>query len=118
MMRDRKHLVATEVEKLMAAATGRRHAVRDCCMLLLIFQRGLRVSEACGLRVSQVDIESRMGGDGSGLSDLAMWPILTQLIAVYDRRAHHRGDGDRRTHGVGVVHVFGPHTTVILVVIV
>jgi type 1 fimbriae regulatory protein FimB len=74
MMRDRKHLAATEVEKLMAAAKGRHHAGHDCCLLLLMLQHGLRVSEACRLRVSQVDIESRVGGDGSGLSDLAMWP--------------------------------------------
>src|SRR5713101_1968161 len=60
MMRDRKHLVAAEVEKLLEAAKGGRHAARDRCLLLLMFRHGLRVSEACGLMLSQVDIESRV----------------------------------------------------------
>jgi type 1 fimbriae regulatory protein FimB len=29
-------------------------------LLLLMFRHGLRISEACGLRLSQVDIESRV----------------------------------------------------------
>jgi len=59
-MRDRKHLVAAEVEKLMEAAKGSRHAARDRYLLSLMFRHGLRVSEACGLRLSQVDVESRV----------------------------------------------------------
>ena len=59
-MSDRKHLVFAEVEKLMEATKGARHAARDKCLLLLMFRHGLRVSEACGLQLSQVDIESRV----------------------------------------------------------
>ena len=59
-MDDRKHLVFAEVEKLLAATKGTRHAARDYCLLLLMFRHGLRVSEACGLRLSQVDTESRV----------------------------------------------------------
>lgn len=59
-MSDRKHLVAAEVEKLLAATKGTRHATRDRCLLLLMFRHGLRVSEACGLTLAQVDIESRV----------------------------------------------------------
>jgi len=59
-MSDRKHLVSAEVEKLMEAAKGSRNAARDRCLLLLMFRHGLRVSEACGLQLSQVDIESRV----------------------------------------------------------
>src|SRR6266853_1987769 len=59
-MHDRKHLVSAEVEKLMEAAKGSRNAARDRCLLLLMFRNGLRVSEACGLRLSQVDTESRV----------------------------------------------------------
>jgi type 1 fimbriae regulatory protein FimB len=59
-MRACKHLVAAEVEKLLDAVKGSRHAARDRCLLLLMFRHGLSVSEACGLRLSQVDVESRV----------------------------------------------------------
>lgn len=59
-MDERKHLTAREVEKLMEAAKDNRNAARDRCLLLLTFRHGLRISEACGLQVSQVDIESRV----------------------------------------------------------
>ena len=59
-MNDRKHLVSAEVEKLIAATKGSRNEARDRCLLLLMFRHGLRVSEACGLQLSQVDIESRV----------------------------------------------------------
>jgi type 1 fimbriae regulatory protein FimB len=59
-MHDRKHLVSTEIEKLMEAAKGSRNAARDRCLQLLMFRHGLRVLEACGLRLSQVDTDSRV----------------------------------------------------------
>src|SRR5215831_12452780 len=60
MIDDRKHLTAREVEKLLAATKGSRNVARDRCLLLLMFRHGLRVSEACGLKLSQVDTESRV----------------------------------------------------------
>jgi type 1 fimbriae regulatory protein FimB len=59
-MSDRKHLVFTEVEKLLAATKGTRNETRDQCLLLLMFWHGLHVSEACWLHLSQVDIESHV----------------------------------------------------------
>lgn len=37
-----------------------RNEARDRCLLLLMFRHGLRVSESCGLELSQVDTESRV----------------------------------------------------------
>lgn len=56
----RKHLTGLEVEKLMAATKGSRNETRDRCLILLMFRHGLRVSEACGLTLAQVDTESRV----------------------------------------------------------
>src|SRR3954469_24019267 len=57
---DRKHLTGREVERLIEAARGSRNEARDRCLLLLMFRHGLRVSEACGLKLDQVDTESRV----------------------------------------------------------
>lgn len=57
---DRKHLTSREVERLIEAAKGSRNEARDRCLLLLMFRHGLRVSEACGLKLDQVDTESRV----------------------------------------------------------
>lgn len=60
MINARKHLTGLEVKKLLAVTHGARNEARDRCLLLLMFRHGLRVSEACGLKLSQVDIESRV----------------------------------------------------------
>lgn len=56
---ERRHLTGLEVEKLLAATKGARHEVRDRCLILLMFRHGLRVSEAVGLKLSDVDMEGR-----------------------------------------------------------
>ena len=60
IINNRKHLTCLEVDRLLAATSGTRNEARDRCLLLLMFRHGLRVSEACGLKLSQVDIESRV----------------------------------------------------------
>jgi type 1 fimbriae regulatory protein FimB len=55
---ERKHLTGREVEHLLEAVKGGRNEARDRCLLLLMFRHGLRVSEACGLKLDQVDTES------------------------------------------------------------
>ena len=54
-LRTREHLTEHEVERLMKAMSGNRYAHRDATMVLLAFRHGLRVSELCDLRWSQVD---------------------------------------------------------------
>lgn len=39
---------------------GGPHAARDRCLLFLMFRHGLRVSEACSLELSQVNVEDRV----------------------------------------------------------
>jgi type 1 fimbriae regulatory protein FimB len=57
---DRKHLTGREVARLIEATKGSRNEARDRCLFLLMFRHGLRVSEACRLRLDQVDTESRV----------------------------------------------------------
>ena len=56
--RARKHLKAHEIDRLLAAAKDEqvtRNPTRNYAMLLLMFRHGLRVSELCGLKVSDID---------------------------------------------------------------
>jgi type 1 fimbriae regulatory protein FimB len=57
---DRKHLTSREVERLIEATKGGRNEARDRCLLFLMFRHGLRVSEACRMKLDQVDTESRV----------------------------------------------------------
>jgi type 1 fimbriae regulatory protein FimB len=59
-MKGRKYITGREFDRLRAAVKGSRNEARDRCLLLLMFRHGLRVSEACGLTLDQVDTESRV----------------------------------------------------------
>lgn len=59
-MDKRTYLSVAEVDQLLAAIKGARHEARNRCLLLLLFRHGLRVSEACTLRLSQVDLAARV----------------------------------------------------------
>jgi len=57
---DRKHLTGREVQRLIDVTKGSRNEARDRCLLLLMFRHGLRVSEACRMKLDQVDTESKV----------------------------------------------------------
>jgi type 1 fimbriae regulatory protein FimB len=53
-------LTGHEVERPISTIEGSRNEKRDRCLVLLMYRHGLRVSEACGLLLEQVDTESRV----------------------------------------------------------
>jgi type 1 fimbriae regulatory protein FimB/type 1 fimbriae regulatory protein FimE len=58
--RAREYLTPGEVDRLVAAARKRgRYGQRDALAILMAFRHGLRVSELCQLRWSQVDFGSQ-----------------------------------------------------------
>jgi integrase len=60
--RSREYLTQDEVSRLLAASrdtTLSRNPERDYCLLFLIWRHGLRVSEACKLKLSDVDLKER-----------------------------------------------------------
>ncbi|MGK2893095.1 tyrosine-type DNA invertase [Klebsiella michiganensis] len=54
-MSRRKYLTQAEVESMLACASESTTPERDYCLLYMSFIHGFRVSEACGLRLSDVD---------------------------------------------------------------
>lgn len=58
--RRREHLTQDEVDKLLAASkTSSRNSVRDYCILLLMFRHGLRVSELCSMKFTDINVETK-----------------------------------------------------------
>ncbi|WP_058911255.1 tyrosine-type DNA invertase [Entomohabitans teleogrylli] len=58
-MHKRKHLTHHEVEQILGVADQGIHFERDYCLIQMCFLHGLRVSELCGLRLSDIDLGSQ-----------------------------------------------------------
>jgi integrase len=65
--RTRQHLTEAEVEKLIEACKGNRHAHRDATMILVAFRHGLRAAELVVLRWDEVDLEGGVLHGGRSL---------------------------------------------------
>ena len=86
-LRSREHLTEREVDKLIEAAKGNRHGLRDSTMLLIGFRHGLRVSELCDLQWTQVEFETatlyvRRGKGGVNTTHPLMGDELRALRAL------------------------------------
>lgn len=58
--RTREYLTGEEMDKLLTAAkTASRNPVRDYCALLLMFRHGLRVSELCAIKLSDINVGTK-----------------------------------------------------------
>ena len=58
--RTREYLTGDEMDKLLTAAkTASRNPARDYCALLLMFRHGLRVSELCAIKLSDIDVKHK-----------------------------------------------------------
>jgi type 1 fimbriae regulatory protein FimB len=61
--RTREHLRLDEVNKLLAASKdpkNSRNPERDYCLLFLMYRHGLRVTEACQLKLSDVNLARKV----------------------------------------------------------
>src|SRR5262245_16801963 len=59
LVRTREYLTGREIEHLMTAARkGSRWGHRDATMILVAYRHGLRASELCDLRWSQVELST------------------------------------------------------------
>jgi type 1 fimbriae regulatory protein FimB len=58
--RSREYLTSDEIDKLLTTAKegATRNAPRDYCILVLLYHHGLRASELCDLRLSDIDLLS------------------------------------------------------------
>ena len=77
------------------ASSSRRHAVRDRCLVRLCFIHGFRVSELCGLLLSDIDMEGhsiyirRLKSGLSTIHPLAETEIML-LVEWLEERKHWR----------------------------
>ncbi|QZE31370.1 tyrosine-type DNA invertase [Pantoea ananatis] len=58
-MNQRKHLTQLEVQRLLSCAKESKNSERDYCLIYMSFIHGLRVSEVCQLRLSDMDLRAK-----------------------------------------------------------
>jgi len=58
-MKKRKHLTSSEIDKLLEASLNTTYGIRNYCLIYLAFTHGLRVSELCYLRLSDLDLKQK-----------------------------------------------------------
>jgi type 1 fimbriae regulatory protein FimB len=75
--RTREYLTQAEMDRLLAAGKEHsRNAARDYAILLLMFRHGLRVSELCAMKLSDINVDTkelhvtRLKGSDSGPHEL------------------------------------------------
>lgn len=59
-MKQRKYLTRHEINQILNATAFGVHPERDACLFRLCFYHGLRVSELCGLRLTDLDIHQKI----------------------------------------------------------
>ena len=58
--RTREYLTQAEMDRLLAASKEHsRNPARDYAILLLMFRHGLRVSELCAMKLSDVNVDTK-----------------------------------------------------------
>ncbi|WP_297118206.1 tyrosine-type DNA invertase [uncultured Enterobacter sp.] len=59
-MNQRKYLTRSEINKILCATVYGMHSIRDACLFRLCFFHGLRVSELCQMKLSDLDLNQRV----------------------------------------------------------
>lgn len=100
------NLTSRQIDKLLAAAkSASRNRQRNFCLLLLIYRHGLTVTEACSLRLGDIDLERKRlyvrGSvhrlDREEIRAIEIWlakraqmkaPYTVKVLFISERRKH------------------------------
>ncbi|WP_024561047.1 tyrosine-type DNA invertase [Franconibacter pulveris 601] len=59
-MKQRKYLTRHEISQIVKATAEGTHRERDACLFTLCFYHGLRVSELCGTKLTDLDLNQKI----------------------------------------------------------
>lgn len=98
----RRALTEEEVRKVVAASENSRNPIRDKCLVMLVLGTGLRVKEATGLRLGDVDLvegiitvrASTTKGRGGYRKprEVTLWPEVVKELDKYMKDARRGSD--------------------------